>query len=157
MKRIIFTGVLLFASVAGEALAVCDTGHVDGLNALLVGNTVCGSNVGNTEQYQEEHHGNATVGEVVGALWDYKLGNGDAVDPRVPLGTWTLTNDSSSTATVTYLYNRWIPNATKGPFSVYKPDPLGTKYEFCSGTTLERTATIVPTGDGSSRVCPPNP
>lgn len=164
MKQIFFTGAMLLTSaLAGEALATCDGILQQNLTTLLSGNTVCDA----TATYdtskpehptsgikvmgiQEEHHGD-------GQLWDFKCGttgnpsgcpNPDT-DRRSQVGTWSVANDVSANATVSYNYP-----ALSGPYSVYFN---GTNYEFCTAPNAApvATVTIVATGgDPNVRVCP---
>ena len=63
--------------------------------------------------------------------------------------TWSVANDVSANATVTYNYP-----ALSGPYSVYFN---GTNYEFCTAPNAApvATVTIVATGgDPNVRVCP---
>lgn len=149
MKHIIYASALLLAStMTGEAMAACTTGgswtQVTTLvttltnNNAALGMTACSLAGQGT---QEEHHNDNT-------LWDYKLGNSDPIDPRKQIGTWSVANDGTTSATVSYLYDG-VTNS--GPYTVYTD---GTNYDFCDGTnTSVGTFTLV-AATGTSRVCP---
>ncbi len=88
MKLPILVSAILFAVVAENAIAGCSTDDakqvkINKLPALLTGNTICVSGAGGTWEAQQELHSN-------GELWDYKKGDGDAVDPRKKEGTWKI-------------------------------------------------------------------
>lgn len=148
----ILSALVGLSVTAGEATARCNSGQgwnqVTALRATLTNNgaslgmTAC-SNVG--DGFQEEHHDN-------GELWDYKLGNTGpgTVDPRRRLGSWTVANDNSNQATVSYLYDAFGSNTTTGPFSVFVN---GNDYDFCNGNTSVGIFRLIPT-TGTSRVCP---
>ena len=158
MKYIIFTGTLLLTSaMTGEAMANCAAGggwtRVSALVARLngglsLGKTACSLAGQGT---QEEHHAG-------GELWDYKLGNTGpgTVDPRKKIGTWSVSNNGSDNATVTYNYDAIGGPVTSGPYAVYRNGPVTnttTLYDFCSSSTSVGTFTLIVTS-GTSRVCP---
>ena len=166
MKRLIFTGALLLASVVtGEAMASCGglytkvTSLVAKLtnNKTALGMTLCSATGQGT---QEEHHWTSGTS---GELWDFKCGpSGYAAtapgtacakpdsDRRSKLGTWSVTGDTTSSATVTYNYTAY-GSSTQGPFVLYQK---GTLYDICTTTgTVVGTFTLAVT-TGTSRVCP---
>ena len=154
-KHIIFTGALLLAgALTGEVMATCNTGtrvtNLAGTSGLLVGNTACDGSSGNWNA-QEFHSGTSGV---LNNLIDWKHGT-LSTDPTAPVGTWSVTNDGSANATVTYAYvsgafpaSPGIPGSTGSPgatstytYSVW--DAGSQKYDFCSDdTTLVTTVTI---------------
>lgn len=165
MKYIIFTGALVLASsMSGEAMADCSTNRVNlgnNLNTLLSGKTACDASAKYdtrpkhpelgivTMGIQEEHHSDGT-------LWDFKCGPAGYTgsgclkpdtDRKRQVGTWTASNGSN--AAVTYTYDA---STTSGPYQVYSTG--GNGYDFCSGTTVVASVTLVSTGAGTSRVCP---
>ena len=164
MRFIAVTGVMFLASaISGQAMADCAVGgawtQVMNLVSTLtngsapLGMTAC-SLAG--EGTQEEHHLN-------GQLWDYKCGNSGSpstgpgtpcfkpnIDLRRQLGTWSVANDATVDAAVTYDYTAFGGGYIAGPFKVYTD---GTDYDFCDGTTSVGTFTLVAT-TGTSRVCP---
>ena len=127
MKWTIITGMVFLAGISGQASADCTNNRISGgnnLRNLLSGNTVCGQrgSGASLEQWQEEHMAS-------GQLWDFKLGNSNAVDPRKQVGSWNASNGAN--AAVSYSYTG---GATSGPYAVYR---VGTtdRYSFCSGST----------------------
>lgn len=166
MRRIIFMGVMLFAiSIGSQAMAACSEGNgwtqVTSLVSTLTGNglslgmTACSSTGQGT---QEEHH---YTGGTSGELWDYKCGNAGAApvpntvcakpgaDVRSKLGTWSVANDVSTNATVTYHYTAF-GNDTSPALTVYTD---GTNYDFCNGVSSAGIFTLEQT-TGTARVCP---
>jgi hypothetical protein len=161
VKHLPFTALILLATLnSGHAVARCNNGQswsrVQNLVATLtngggsLGMTACSSAGQGT---QEEHHAN-------GELWDYKCGNPGnfsttcakpAVDPRRQLGTWSVQQDGTPNATVTYDYTAF-GNASVGPLSVFRDGTTST-YDFCDGNTSVGIFTLTPT-TGTSRVCP---
>ena len=164
MKHIILTGVMLLAStISGEAVAACSSNilwsRVQNLTSTLSGNTACNVDVAKYaagEGNQEEHNGDGT-------LWDFKCGPPGYTtafptahcaaadldsDRRTQVGTWTVDQDGTSNATVTYHYTGG-PDP-EGPYAVYK---MGTTYDFCdsSSTSVGQFTLESTTG---SRVCP---
>jgi hypothetical protein len=157
VKHLPFTGLILLATLnSGHAVAACNSSppwsRVQHLIRTLtnggapLGMTACRSADQGT---QEEHHADRE-------LWDYKCGNPGnfsttcakpAVDPRRQLGTWSVQDDGTRHATVTYDYTAF-GNDTEGPYKVYTD---GTYYDFCQGPSYKRF-TLVPTR-GRSRVC----
>ncbi|PPD50172.1 MAG: hypothetical protein CTY16_02285 [Methylobacter sp.] len=150
MKHMIFAGAFLLANaLAGEAIAACSVGggwtQVQNLvaeatnNSAALGRTACSSAGQGT---QEEHHAN-------GELWDYKLGDGHPVDPRVQVGTWSVANDGTTNAAITYNY---FDGGSFGPFKVFINAGV---YDFCNASNVSvGTFSYIDT-TGTSRVCPP--
>jgi len=111
MKRLMVTSIVLLAGISGEAMAACTantrvTGNA--LTTLIAGNTVCATR--GAEKWQEQHRAG-------GALWDYKKGAADTVDPTKQVGTWSIGSNN-----VTYSY-------TGGPsytYSVHGSGPLAS-------------------------------
>lgn len=115
MKRLM-VGVILLAGISAEAIAACNantrvTGNA--LTTLVTGNTVCAAAGG--DRWQEQHRSG-------GALWDYKKGPSDPVDPSKQVGTWSIASNF-----ITYSY-------TGGPSYTYSiHGPTGGPYSFCTG------------------------
>ncbi len=140
MKLPMIAGAVALAFVAEGAVAVCpgaaanqltDTALTDLLAGnLAAGSTMCASRGG--DSWQEEHHTN-------GQLWDYKLGDGHAVDPRKQVGSWVVTGAGAATE-VTYTYTGGSPVYS---FKVYDD---GGSYSFCNGTTANIDAVTVLSG-----------
>lgn len=118
MKRLIITSMLLFTGISGEAMADCSpaTQVLGGAVMTLIStNTVCATR-GN-EKWQEQHRSG-------GALWDYKKGPGDSVDPSKQVGTWIA---SRTTSSVTYSYT----GGSSYTYTIH--GPAGGPYSFCTG------------------------
>ena len=128
MKRLMVASIVLLAGISGEVMAACTpstwvTGSA--LTTLIEGNTVCATR--NTEQWQEQHR-------TSGALWDYKKGPTDPVDPTEQVGTWSI-----ATNNVTYVYT----GGASYTYSVH--GPTGGTYSFCTapnGTEVVSGATF---------------
>lgn len=117
MKRLMVTSIVLFVGISGEVVAACSDPQVTGgdLTTLIAGKTVCAAR--GAEKWQEQHRG----GPSGGALWDYKKGASDPVDPTKQVGNWSIGADS-----VTYSYG--------GPSYTYSVHgPAGGPYSFCTG------------------------
>jgi hypothetical protein len=160
VKHLPFTALILLATLnSGHAVARCNNGQswsrVQNLVATLtngggsLGMTACSSAGQGT---QEEHHAN-------GELWDYKCGNPGnfsttcakpAVDPRRQLGTWSVQNNRTDHATVTYDYTAF-GNAPGRPLKVFRYRTT-RRYDFCDADSSVGIFTLVPTR-GRSRVC----
>jgi hypothetical protein len=116
MKRLMITSLVLLAGISGGATAACTANtRVTGgaLDTLIIGNTVCATR--GAEKWQEQHRAG-------GALWDYKKGATDKVDPTKQVGTWGIARNE-----VTYSY-------TGGPSYTYSVHgPAGGPYSFCTG------------------------
>jgi len=100
IKHILFTAALVFASaMSSEAMATCDgtgsyTTLVTDTNTLFSGTTICATSDGG-EKWHEYHNPTGNVLE--------KIGDGTAVDPNIPVGTWSTVNDGPP-AHIKYTY-----------------------------------------------------
>ena len=125
-------------SITGESKATCDDTNwvnpTSTLSTLLLGNTVCGKEVGGTDQWQEEHRSGSG-----GELWERAKGPSDPVDPSHRVGTWTL-DGTNGRPTVRYDYT----GGSSYTFSVHSNG--GDNYSFCDGSTEVATATIITSG-----------
>ncbi len=124
-------GLIAMACVAEGAFAACNAPATQvtdaALTNLLNGNTVCAARGG--DRWQEEH-------QAGGALWDYKLGDADPVDPRTQVGTWSVT-EAGAASVVTYDYG-----AGSQSYEVWDD---GGSYSFCqAGVVNLDNATVVP-------------
>lgn len=144
MKRIIFTSVLLFAVVAGKAMASCDTpigptGTLitgpndtnDNLTTLLQGKTVCKKNAALTDWEWQEFH--QSPSNTANNLIDWKKGPPAPgnIDPTKPVGKWYISGGGDRGASiVTYEYG---PSANY-TYSVW--DQGGGVYDFCTTVNL---------------------
>ena len=131
MKRLMVTSIVLLAGISGEAMAACAAPAVKiigrDLSTLVSRNTVCASQ--GADKWQEQHRsGNA--------LWDYKKGPTDPLDPSKQVGTWSV---NTTTSTVTYAYT----GGATYTYSVYND---GGTYSFCTtgGTLVVSGATFLP-------------
>ena len=127
MKRLIITSIVLLAGISGEAMADCTAAQVTGrtLMSLISGNTVCAMR--GSEKWQEQHRSG-------GALWDYKKGPGDSVDPSEQVGTWS---GNFSASNVTYNYT----GGSSYTYTIH--GPTGGPYSFCTnGTEVVSGATF---------------
>lgn len=99
------------------------------LQAVLSGNTVCAT-LGN-DKWQEYH-------QPGGALYDYKKGPYDPVDPTTQVGTWSITGTGNN-AVVTYTYG-----SQSYSYAVYankQGNNFVAPFDFC-GATPVTNATI---------------
>jgi len=131
MKWVVVAYIAISGMWAGQALAQCSAGAGTTqvvLLSRLQGTTVCGrpganypgpGGVGSPDRWQEQHLAG-------GQLWDYKKGPGDAVDPSKQMGTWSVANDTSASATITHSY-------TGGPSFTYTVFNTGGVLSFCVG------------------------
>ncbi|SJM92462.1 conserved exported hypothetical protein [Crenothrix polyspora] len=127
IKPIISMSIFLLASVTGEAMAACSTtdgsvriADAGALESLLSGKTVCGQ--ANGEEWQEYHNPN-------GALWDYKKGVADPVNPSEQVGTWDIASSLRNGASAIYSYD------VNYAYKVWQR--TDGKYDFCNGTQLK--------------------
>ena len=127
MKRILLLCVLFLAGAIGNALADCASNRVTGIaitdllnNKLVCGRPAAGYTGAPDDRWQEEHNSS-------GALYDYKKGPADTVDPRVQVGTWNRSGNS-----VVYLYNQYTPNVTVTYGGIFRIGTTNT-YSFCTG------------------------
>ena len=145
MKRAMIASAVVLAFASEGALAACSAPasqvQDEALVTLLSGNTVCASRGG--DRWQEEHHADST-------LWDYKMGDGHAVDPRKQVGSWTATGVGVDTRVVysytgggTYSYSVW--------------DNGGGSYSFCDAGAVNLDFTTATTVTGASACSEPVP
>jgi prepilin-type processing-associated H-X9-DG protein len=139
MRPIIIVSILLLGGITGESMATCDNSNwvnpTSNLSTLLLGNTVCGNEVGGgTDQWQEEHRSGSG-----GDLWERAKGLNDPVDPSHKVGIWTL-DGTNGRPTVRYDYT----GGNSYTFSVHSNG--GGNYSFCDGSTEVATATIITSG-----------
>lgn len=136
MKRTIVVTLITLGSFAGTAQAGCGPAErLDeaALGKLLAGNTVCGRPVkpayagSANDRWQEEHHGAAPGG----AMWDYKKGDGDKIDPRKQVGTWSIIPIGPSVFGVRHVYSAGVPF----DWTVHSIPSEPGSYSFCQRTT----------------------
>lgn len=100
MKLKVTLALLSAAGFLGQAVAqsACPSGstRVNNVQSLASGKTLCAARGG--DRWQEFHNG----GPSSGALIDYKLGSGHAVDPTTTVGTWSAQNGANSLLTHSY-------------------------------------------------------
>jgi hypothetical protein len=154
MRPIILASVVIIAATAGEAAAQCAsatlvrtigaTPTAPTLSSTLTAKLVCGrpaaAHAGaQSDRWQEEHIKG-------GALFAYRKGPGDPVDPRAQVGTWSV--QSGNVVMYNYSgggsYGRTLHNN-------------GSHYSFCTaanGTELVR-AYIVTSSTGCAGNYPP--
>jgi hypothetical protein len=136
MKRAIVVALTALGTYAGTAHAGC--GPAERLNEaalgkLLAGNTVCGRPVkpayaGDAkDRWQEEHHGAAPGG----AMWDFKKGDGDKIDPRKPVGTWAIIQVAPAVHGVRHVYSAGAPF----DWTVHSIPSEPGAYSFCQRST----------------------
>lgn len=137
MKTITTLSIFLLAGATGQAMADCTGTLVSpgtAVATLLSGKTVCGRPGPGytgpaTDRWQEEHHAG-------GALWDYKLGNGNPVDPREQVGTWSVSLSSlPGSGRVNYAYGT-------GGFTYAIFNHGDGTYSFCDGGSEKVVAFI---------------
>ena len=116
----VMVGVLLLGGLglAGQAAAVCSGTALDAaqLSAAFSGNTVCAQRAG--DRWQEYH-------QVGGALIDWKMGPGHAVDPSKQVGTWSATSSG-----LAYNYG------SGGNYTYQVFDNNNGTYSFCNGAEM---------------------
>jgi len=146
MKPTILTSAIVLTCAAGSALADTNCGGTPVADAatLLSNSLVCGrpgvsyppaqGGPTSADRWQEEH-----LTGLPNPLWDYKLGPGDAVDPRKLMGQWSargsLVNHTYDTFSPTYSVN-W----TMYPITV---SGYTNTYSFCIGTAEHVRAILV--------------
>jgi prepilin-type processing-associated H-X9-DG protein len=129
MRPIITVSILLLGSITGESVADCSPSTrvrpIAVLNTLLDGKTLCGEEVGGTDQWQEEHRSR-------GVLWERAKGPSDPVDPSRSVGTWIVegTGGGPGGGNPVVRYN--YTGGSSYSFSVHDN---GSNYSFCDGTT----------------------
>lgn len=132
MNKLLIPMSLVSLFSIGEAVAVCDGtgGMVLATNtAALFGNTtICAT--GNSDQWHEYH---ATGGVLE------KIGDGTAVDPNVPIGSWSTPTNS----TVQYTYTG--DSGSPYTYTVYV-NSTGTAVELCG--LIQAIGTLVPGKSG---------
>ena len=141
MTRGLLLGMLILVGGVDTAWADCTNNRVTGsaIDTLLSGKLVCGrpaaGYTGNAaDRWQEEHIAGGT-------LFDYKLGPGSTVDPRVQMGTWNRSGNS-----VVYVYNRYTPTVTVTHDGIYQVGTTGNTYSFCQGNSEIVRANVVTNG-----------
>lgn len=130
MKVLALLAAVAAAGLSGGAFAACTASGTaltaTEINTALNGNTAC---VGTSAPFeaQEQHRSGFE-------LWDYKLGEGNAVDPTKKIGTWSITPTPPSTApgTISYTYDG---SSTPYTYTVYN---IGTStYCFVGTSSVE--------------------
>jgi hypothetical protein len=147
MHRLSWAAAALVLFAAGHASAQsCAGDRVGGpgdpsgaLSAFLLGKVVCGSEVGGTDRWQEEHRSG-------GVLFERARGPGDPVDPSREVGQWT-TQGPAGDEQVCYTYG------TSGPYCFAVIENTSPNYTYCNGTTAVATAAI----RSASEPCPGAP
>lgn len=124
MKRLVLTGLVLFAGFSGGAMAACTGGFLNGaaVNTLLSNKTACspaGCSGANCT-WQEQHLSS-------GVLQDFKKGPSDPVDPTSPVGTWRVSTTGNTNGKITHSYT----GDTSYTYDV--KDNGGGLYSFCGG------------------------
>lgn len=126
MKQLMLTCFVLLAGISGGAMAACAQPYLNAnaVNPLLTNNTVCSpaNCTPATCNWQEQHRAG-------GALWDYKKGASDLVDPTKQVGNWSVANNGKITHSYTggggsYTYDVKDNGANANP-----------RYSFCGGPT----------------------
>ena len=116
----VMVGVLLLGGLglAGQAAAVCSGSALDQtqLSTAFSGKTVCAQRAG--DRWQEYH-------QVGGALIDWKMGPGHAVDPSKQVGTW-----SAMSSGLAYNYG------SGGNYTYQVFDNNNGTYSFCNGAEM---------------------
>ncbi|MBV2262299.1 MAG: hypothetical protein KUL79_01920 [Thauera sp.] len=133
-KTSLFAGMLALAAAAlpGQVFAACSGSSMNQtqLGNVFPGKTVCAQR--GSERWQEFHGGG-------GALIDYKMGPGDAVDPSKQVGTWVI-QGTGSAARMVYDYG----SGGRYEYRVYEDNG---RYSFCNGNEVH-DATVI---EGQSR------
>lgn len=150
MKRILLLSVLFLGAALGDAMAVCRGAPVTDVQTALENKFVCAARApgSNLDTWSEEH---ATLASG-GTLTEYAKGPGDPVDPRKPVGVWTVSGNNSASAVVQYTYT----GDSNGPYN-WSLFFLGSNsYLFCSadGNTPIATANITPLPVNAGSPCP---
>ena len=142
MNRVIAASVLLCAGVMVDANADCSNKQEEKLQKLLSGEHVCAVRLGDV--WRERH-------DASGKLVDIKKGLNDPVDPEKEVGTWSVTDDGTADAAVTYTYNAFGP-AVSFKYKVYKIKSTTGTHDFCDVNT---PANIVANATIQAVACPP--
>ena len=147
MKRIIILSVLFLGAALGDAMAQCRGTRVADVQTALESKFVCAARTNGTDTWSEEH-GILSGG---GILTEYAKGPGNAVDPRKPVGSWTVTGNNSATAVVQYTYT----GDSNSPYNWSLFFVTSNSYLFCSadGNTAIATANITPLVSGQGFPC----
>lgn len=120
MNKLSMVGGVFVICLAGETLASsCSDSQVTGADLvnLISGNTVCATFDG--DRWQEQHRAG-------GALWDYKKGPSDPVDPTKRVGDWAIIpNRNGVEEIVRYSY----PQSYQ--YTVHGTGVVGTLHSFC--------------------------
>ncbi len=136
MKRYVLPGLMALVLVSMEASAQCTPGtRNNNLQNILPGNTVCATRA--SDKWQEQHRGSGTSG----ALWDFKKGPSDPIDPSRQVGTWSIGGPGNRQVTYTYTA---FGSPVSHTFEVH--GPTGGPYNFCGvgGAQNVLGATVVP-------------
>lgn len=136
MKNILFGIVILGITSINYAFANCSTTLLTtkgDIRSVVRNKTLCisypATNPNHPFKGQEEHFFPS------GELWDYKEGDGDAIDPRKRIGFWGITD----TPQIRYSYTG---GSTSYFFDVY--DNSDGTYSFCNAGTEHAVASVVP-------------
>jgi hypothetical protein len=141
MKIMMVTSIVLFAGIAGEAMAIdCgggtqlkNTGSAPNVVANAIsGKTVCATS--GSQKWQEYHQSG-------GSLIDWKKGPSDPVDPTKTVGSWS-TSGTGASSLVTYNYG------TGGSYS-YEVHLSGGTYTLCGVGSAPTLDVILRTGQVS--------
>lgn len=127
MKTMLWAAAIAaaLATLPAVSMAACASpstrvNTIGSLSALLQGNTVCVPIVTQPVMtWQEEHRAG-------GALWDYKKGPSDKLDPSKQEGTWAINGSNARSVFVTYDYG----GGQIYSYSVW--DNHDGSYSFCS-------------------------
>ncbi len=143
--RLIMIGIFYLALGHSSAYAVCAGIKQQNLSALLSNNSVSfdaisptGWMIGASPDWHEIHEGVSS-----GNLWEVGGGIGHAVHPTTKVGTWSIQNDGTPNANVSYTYD----SAGTFTFEVYFD---GTDYRWWDGTTCKAIGVI----DGTTAPLP---
>jgi len=149
MKRILLLSVLFLAAAIGNAAANCTDNRITGaaINTLLNGKLVCGRPAAGytgspNDRWQEEHISG-------GALFDYKKGPTDKIDPRVQLGTWDRNGN-----TVRYVYDKYTPIVNVTYSGIFQVGTTGNTYSFCQGVSEIVRANVITSSTGCGGIFP---
>ncbi|MCK5354316.1 MAG: hypothetical protein KAJ63_04310 [Methyloprofundus sp.] len=113
------SALLLGLALSNNTMAACGDGYPS-LNPQLIQNyTFC---IGNFDAQEEIHTLNASN---TGELWDFKQGDGHALDPRKQIGTWSTDTVDLNKITFTYFAT---PSNISYSFQLFLN---GSILEFC--------------------------
>ena len=141
--RLPFVVCALGVGLSGEVSAQACTHKksVPNLTTLLQSNTVCAALA--RDRWQEYH-------EAGGALYDWKRGPGDRVDPRERVGSWSIASVTDSNDTrdqVTHNYGA-------GNSFTYRVCQNGSVFTFQQVKPAATTTITGATIQGGSGACP---